>query len=371
MNRIAIAGVVVGVGVAVAALPAQSDWQLCGSDAAVRVRGAATTVLQGPRATATALAAGDYAVHFEVDAAGKPASLAFTVPEQARVQLAVERAAAATPRELALDAGEWTQTDGAETVRTTGSRDDGDYRVAATWPAGAAAATFGVVARWRSEQEYYAFVFDRARAEARLERHLGPDAFVLARAPVAAAANSHTLALQVQGFRIQASIDDDVVLQQLDGAIAKGAFGVCWRGERPTCSRFTVAPPAPPRASAAAVCEAARVVLHVATNATPGCYYAVELGLDRPHPLVPLDLTGIEPWVMTRPAAPRVLLTDLRRGLGKDSYGEVPASGTVVAALEWPALPALRGQSVLARLWVVTADGDQVVARTPAVSIRL
>lgn len=349
---------------------AQSEWRLCGSAAGVRIVGTTSIEMHGPRDAKT-LPAGEYAVHFGVDALGKPASLAFTVPEAATVQLAVEAAGPVGGRALDVAGDGWTQTDGVEQVRTTGSAEDGEYRLEMRCATSETTPLVGLVARWADASQSYAFVWDRARKEVRLERHLGPTPYVLARAALASPADGQrTLALQVQGFRLQGLVDDEIVLQLFDGALTKGAFGVCWRGEPPQWGRLLVTPPALPRASVALVGGATRTAtLHAATTVTPGHFHVLELRLDRPHALVPLDAAGLEPWLLARPAAPLILRTDLRSTLGAGSFGEVPPSGNVSFQVERPDLPALRGQVAMARLLLVTADGSAVSAVSPAVPL--
>lgn len=355
-----------------AAAPAQTEWRLCGSDAVVRVGGAATAELQGPRAARSQLAAGDIVVHFGVDALGKPVSLAFPVPAGAMVQVAVEPAGPAARRSLAVAGSGWTETAGTDTVRTTGSLEEGDYRLEVRQEPAAGTAVVGLVARWRSATQFYAFVLDRERGEVRFERHLGPDALVLARAAAPqAVAGARTLALQVQGFRLQGLIDDAIVLQMFDGALTNGACGVCWRGTGPAWGELRLGPPVPPRASAALVQEpGVAATFHAATTVTPGHWYVLELRLDRPHPLVPTDSAGLEPWLLGRAAAPEVLRTDLRGLLGRGTFGEVPPDGGVHFPVEWPDLPALRLHVAMARALLVTADGCEVTAATPAVPVR-
>jgi hypothetical protein len=233
----------------------------------------------------------------------------------------------------------------------------------------------GLVARWRDGTENYTLLLDLAAREVRLERQLGPEPFVLARAALRAQPVADAplrLALQVHGFRLQALLDDEVVLQLLDGALTKGAFGVCWQGAPPGWRSLAIAPPAAPRASVALVQGAGgAAALHAALPSTPGHWFVLELRLDRPHALLPFDAAGLEPWLLTRPAAPRVLTTDLRGALGARTFGELPANGFVSLPVEWPDLPALRLQIAMARVLLVTPDGDRVTAASPAVPLRL
>lgn len=373
MTRRAVVGGIVFVAAlpGLSVLPAQADWQLCGSVASARIGGAARAELVGPRASATKLSAGECTVNFGSDALGRPAPLQFAVPDGARVHVAVEPAGPSAARSVPLAGEEWHETAGVDTVRTTGSPDDGDYCVEATVLAAATSQIVGVVARWRSANEFYACVLDLARGEVRIERHLGPDAFVLAKAAVSsAAAEPRRLALQVQGFRLQAVLDDAIVLQLFDGAVTKGAFGICWRGAAPAWQGLRLSPPAMQRASAALVRAAdGTAMLHAATAVTPGHWHVLELALDRPHALVPRDAAGLEPWLLMRSAGPWVLDTDLRGLLGKDTFGEVPANGNVSHPVEWPDLPRLRLQAALVRMLLVTADGSTVTAATPAVPL--
>ena len=354
-----------------ALLPAQAEWQLCGSAASAHITGAAPAELVGPRASAAKLKAGECTVNFGVDALGRPASLRLAVPDGARVHVAVAAAGPAAVRVVPTTGEGWQQTTGVDIVRTTGSPEDSDYCVEGAFVAAEASQIVGVVARWRSATEFYACVLDRARGEVRIERHLGPDALVLAKTTVpSAGAEARRLGLQVQGFRLQAVLDDAIVLQLFDGAVTKGAFGVCWRGEAPAWKAVTVAPPAPQRASAALVRTAdGTAMLSAATAVTPGHWHVLELALDRPHALVVRDAAGLEPWLLLRPAAPWVIDTDWRGLLGKGSLGEVPTSGNVSHPVEWPDLPRLRLQAALVRMLLVTADGSTVTASTPAVPL--
>jgi hypothetical protein len=371
MNIMNAARVGAVVGWLAAALAAQSDWQLRGGHAEVRVVGPSNVVMTGPRDQRSGLEAGDYEVVFGADAAGMPGRLAFPVPAMATVQLATSAAAAAPSQVIDLRDPQWVETTGPDTLRTIGGRDSGDYRVAATVAIEAANPVVGLVARWQSADEFYAFLVDNARGEVRLERRLGPKPLVLARATVPTMpAGPRTLALQVHGFRLQAFVDDRAVLQVFDGGITRGAHGLCWQGPAPAWRTFAVSPPAAPRASAALViAEPGRATLHASTPVSPGHWYVLELGLDRPHPLVPLELTGLEPGLLQRPAAPHVISADWCSALGRGGIGEVPSQGVVRCAFEWPALPALRLQAAFARLLLVTADGEAIGGATPPVPL--
>jgi hypothetical protein len=94
------------------AASAQSTWQMRGSDAAVSIVGENRTRLQGPRPLPVTLPAGQYDVHFGADAAGKPISLSFGVPEHAAVAVGVMQAGAVGSRGIPLDGDGWTETRG-------------------------------------------------------------------------------------------------------------------------------------------------------------------------------------------------------------------------------------------------------------------
>jgi hypothetical protein len=353
----------------------QTVWYLRGSDASMRVVGEAVRELRGPRAMAADLPAGAYELHFATDALGQPASLSLEVPDRAVVHVAVAPAAAAAAREVPLAGEGWTEATGGANpgwiARCSGGADAGDYRVAATCSAGGSAGACGLVARWRSAEHHYRFVWDRAAAEFRLERVLGKDTIVLARGPAAvAAARAPTLALQVVGFRLQAFCDDALVLQALDGAFAAGAFGTWTAGPPVVWQRVTLEAPAPARASSALVREAAVATFQAATEVVPGHYHVLELRLDRPHALVPLRPNGHEEWLLQRPAAPQVLLADWRGSLGAAGLGEVGRTGTFASEVRWPALVGLLGQVALVRALLVSPDGEATVAATPAVPLR-
>lgn len=350
---------------------AQSVWQLRGGDAAVRIVGEQVITMTGPRDHKLGLDPGDYTVHFGIDAAGKPGSLTFAVPADAVVHLASEPAAAAAARRFDLAHGTWHEEAGVDTVRTIGPLDAADYHVACVAEPTAATTLFGLVARFRSGDEFYAFLVEPGRGEVRLERRLGPTPLVLARAPLPRApAGLRHLALQVQGFRLHAFVDGQSVLQVFDGGITRGASGICWRGAAPAWSEFTTSPPAAPRASAVLVRTAnhgrnGTATVRAVTTVSPGHWHVLQLALDRPHPLVPTDADGFEPWLLQRPAAPVVLGADWRGATGENGIGEVPRDGLVASTVQWAALPALRLQVALVRMILVTSDGDAIAGTTP------
>jgi hypothetical protein len=374
MNRRRLLTLFAGLVATSAPMRAQGTCRWLGADAEAHLVGPTAKVLRGPSAAVDGLAPGDYTAHFGQDALGKPLSLAFDLPARADVHLATGAAAAAVVERFAAGAGEWREHAGAMTVRTIppGDRSDGVFDVA--FEASAATGATGVVARWTERGDHYAFVLDRERTEARLERRLGDASLVLARAarPSATAARArHRLTFQLQGFRLQGLVDDEVVVQCLDGALARGACGVAWRGIAPAWSELTAARPAAPRTSAALVHEPGLArTLHVAPAVAPGHWHVLELCLDRPHPLVPTDSAGLEPWLLQRSAAPQVLLADLRESLGAGSFGEGSPAAPIGVDIAWPDTPILRLQAALARVVFVTPDGGWVAGRSPAVPVR-
>jgi len=368
------AALVCGLLLATAAA-AQSTWQMRGSDAAVSIVGENRTRLQGPRPLPVTLPAGQYDVHFGADAAGKPISLSFGVPEHAAVAVGVMQAGAVGSRGIPLDGDGWTETrggggsKGSWVARCTGPVEASSYRVVAMCKGGGASSVCGVVARWLDDKQHYRFVWDYAAGELRLERQFGGDVIVLAHAPVPVTdLDPHTLALQVDGFRLQATFDDAVVLQAFDGAFPRGACGTFSAGDAVTWLELAIEPPAAPRGSSAIVRDRAHASFHAATGLAPGHFHVLELCLDRPHPLVPRTANGQEPWLLQRPAAPQVWLADWRNSLGQNGIGLVPRDGTFTSEVCWPERTLL-GQNVLVRALFVSPDGQAVVGTTPAVPL--
>jgi hypothetical protein len=321
------------------------------------------------------LPAGQYDVHFGTDAAGKPLSLSFAVPEHAVVAVAVAPASAVPARAVPLDGDGWTETRGGGgskaswVARCTGPADATSYRVVATCSGGSASSVCGVVARWLDDKQHYRFVWDRAAGELRLERQFGDGVIVLARGTAPGTdQDPHTLALQVDGFRLQATFDDALVLQSFDGAFPRGAAGTFSAGDAVTWHALAIEPPAAPRGSSALVRDQSQASFHAATELPRGHFHVLELCLDRPHALVPRSNNGQEVALLQEPAAPRVLLADWRNSLGQSSLGEVPRDGAFVSELCWPELR-LQGQAVLVRALLVSADGEAVVGATPAVPL--
>ncbi len=362
--------------VLMASASAQSTWFVHGSDASVRVVGETRALLRGPCPAPTMLPAGDYDVHFGTDALGKPISLSLPVSDHAVVTIAVAPAGAVLTHDISPVDEAWTDTAGGSSLkaswvaRCAGSAEAASYRVVAMCSGGGPVSACGVVARWRDGSQHYRFVWDRGTTELRLERMLGPDLMVLARAAAPAHdQDQHALALQVDGFRLQAFFDDAPVLQAFDGAFTAGAFGTWVAGDAVTWQRVIIEPPAPPRGSSAIVRDHIAASFHAGTTVTSGHYHVLEFLLDRPHPIVPLTGNGMEIWLMQRPAAPQVLLADWRESLGVGALGEVPRDGLFASEVRWPILVGLQRQAVLVRALLVSPDGEAVVGATPAVPL--
>jgi hypothetical protein len=351
----------VAIGLLSTAVAAQSQWTLQGASARVRVSGPMTRWLQGPRATDT-LPAGDYDVHFGVDATGKPRSLHLSVPDGGVVFVATEGGAAAMGDAIQ------TMSDVRGHPQCAGDPDAANYRVTMSVAAGADAV--GLVARCTDGRQFYRFVWDPAATEFRLERSLGGDVLVLARAVAPPADEArHTLALQVDGFRLEACWDEAVVLQLFDGALSTGAVGV-WAS--PTSAPILCVaqqPVAKPKASAALVATDRGARFAAAVTVVPGHLYVLELALDRAQPELPLTAGGFEPWLVLPPAGPVVLWADWRGSIGAHGFGEVGPDGMFAGELRWPELTALRKQCALLRAVLVSADGDSATARTPGVRL--
>lgn len=370
---LAVAGLVLVAGGAAARIRAQdASWYLRGNDAAVQLVGPRALELRGRTPAPVATPAGDWRVHFGVDAAGQPGALSLLVPEAAQVMLAIAPAGPAAVQEIAFDDPRWMDANGGAgatpwRARHCAAELGADYRVTVRGVGTGAQGAFGVVARFVDERQHYRFLWDRQKGELRLERQLGDAAYVLAKRPAPPPDDQpHTLALQVEGFRVMAFCDDAPVVQVLDGAIGRGDPGVWQQGETVTWQSFAVQSPAAPRASSALVVAGRVAHYQAATAVAAGHWYAVSLALDRPTPLVPLTAEGCEPWLLQRSASPQVLLADWRGSLGPGTLGEVPRDGRIEAELLVPELFALRLQSLLVRAELWSADGGQRIGLTPA-----
>ena len=358
-------------------LPAQTSWQLEGGRAAAQVHGAERFSLEGAgRATA---AAGPRAVHFAATAAGKPRSLALDVAAGSRVVIGVAGAAPAVEQPISLDgagafAGPLEPTWGAPPVQVRaaapGAATARDGRLSAWVSRVEGARWFALAGRFSAGGGGYLFVLDWEEQEVRLERLLGLDRVVLARAPAPAPRREVAMALQLEGFRLQGILDEEVLVRAFDGAVSSGALGVAWAGEAPGWEGLRLAPPAKPAASVAVVQRGRAAQVYGAVPQQPGSIALLELALDRPHGWIPRSVGGFEPFLRQPPAAPVILQADVRGSLGAGALAEVDAAGELRAALRWPDLPALRLHVALVRWRIVDAAGDATVAVTPSAKLR-
>ena len=363
------------------ALRAQTQWQMQGG----RMHGVAVTATGAERSTTAiepgkrlSVAPGKVAVHFPSNANGKPLSLQFTTSEASRVDVAIAPAVAATLRKLqpfgdtayqgTLLAKTRETPIQVHTVGASGA-ELRDYRVSTTVQAKSDTAVFGIVARHHEKHGCYLFSIDWKANKIRLERWMGSDHMVVRQLDAPWLLSHHKLTMQVDGFRLQCSVDDEVVLQSFDGALGGGAPGVAWVGGRPTVGDLTLAPVAASLASAALVQTGNRARLHAATPVAPGHLYVLELALDRPHPWVPRSIAGLEPYLDQPWSAPTILWGDWRNSLGSNVIGEIGVGGTLTCELVLPDLPALRLHSALARALLVTPGGEAIVGVTPSVRV--
>jgi hypothetical protein len=350
------------------------EWTRLGGSGECVVLGPVKLRLAAPRARATVVAGGAYAVHFAADAAGRPEPLVLDVPAGADVQLATAPAAPAALAALQVKDAAGGGGEDAERWRWTGAVAADQRLVLALGKVAAAS----LHARMRGDAERYELAYDAKARTVRLVRMVGGPPLALATATLPdGLAEPRTLEFELHGFRLQAFVDGVRVLQVLDGAIGSGDVGVAWRrdgafGGGLGDGGLAVGPPAAPRPSVALVRDTANTAtLYAASAASPGPWAIVELALDRPHSLLLSEASGCEPWLLQRPAAPVVLVATPRQELGAGAFAETPPQGPVRADLRWPALPALHGQVALVRFVYVAADGSAVLARSPAVALRL
>lgn len=350
------------------ALPAQASWTFVGGDTSAFVQAGAEPAmrLRGPRATHDDGPTGDCRVTFAADALGRPLQLAFAVAPADRVQLAIWSAGPMATTPVPLDGEGWQQQGGEWNVRTRAEGANGSQCVSVRTTAGDGTTGLGLVVRWRSPENWCRCVWDLEQGELRYERCLGGRIATMARTPLPADRREHALALQVNGFRVQAFVDDVSAFTCFDGGSAPGAYGTCHRGVAPQWQALALAEPSQPTASIATVRSGDATQLHGALPWSPGQTFVLELALDRPHPLV-LAPNGFESLFLLRPAGPQVLLADWSQRLGRGTTGQLARDGLLHCELA-PTVPGLAGQAALARVLAI-ARGEMVVDASPPIAI--
>jgi hypothetical protein len=332
-----------------------------------------TPLAAGKRVT---VASGPVLAHFASNANGKPLSLPFVAAGQ--VNIGIDAAASATSQALqpfavggSDDALVTKLYELPTQLRTIGSGEEvmRDYRISATVEVGSDTKMVGLVTRHNNKHGCYLFTLDLAAHKLRLERCMGGHHMVIRELAAPWLLAKHTLSMQVEGFRLQCAVDDEVVLQSFDGALGGGDPGVAWVGERPSIGSVMLEPVRAPLASAVLIQEGNHAHLHAAVGVAPGHLFVLELVLDRPHPWVPRSVQGLEPSLMQPAAAPIVAWGDWRNSLGSNTIGEISVDSTCSSELLLPDLPALRLHCALAHFLLVTPDGEAVVGVTPNVRL--
>jgi hypothetical protein len=329
-----------------------------GVESGVRLRGPVDREVKGIAPAPQALPAGLYRLDFARDALGWPLPLSLSLPERGLVQVAVERTT--PPTRVPLVRG----TAGFE------FREVHDpHLLSVRFVARGNGVQPGLLVRSSRDgfgEHGYRLVWDRDGSEFRLERLLGGAVLLLARSQAPAAdEQEHELALQTHGFRLRAFCDGMLVAQAMDGALTGGSSGTL-QSDAIEWLEAAVEPPVAERASAALVSVPAGAQWLASVPVVDGNWCVVELRLDRPHALLPLDADGNEPALLQRPAAPQVLLADWRGGLGAGTWAVV-RDGRCQAELLPPRGLALRGQVAMVRGLVLSPDGDVLAGATPAV----
>lgn len=357
-------------------LAAQSSWQVEGGRARARVvgEGALRMPVGGHEVALGARPKGSCRAHFPATGAGKPRSLELQVPAGAAVVLGVASAPPIARRPLTLDTtGALSAAAIAEPLSVHTASDAAleqrDYRLSATASREAGCEMFGLLGRYSERGGCYLLALDWSKGEVRLERWLGEDRLVLGRADAPPNRTEVTLSLQVNGLRVEGSVDDALLVRALDGAITAGKPGVAWSGVRPAVSRVWAQPAAAALASVAVVRSGRAATLYAAVPQPPSSVASLELMLDRPHGWIPRDSGGFELWLSQPWAAPVVAWGVGREDLGSPTLTEVDVDGRLQAVVSWPDLPALAKQVALARWHVVSPSGDSIVATTPAARV--
>ena len=353
-------------------LAAQTSWQVEGGRTRARVVGPETRAVTPT--SCESLSPGKYLVHFPAGESGKPGSLQLPVPDSARVILGAPISKGASRLPVDVDGVEVTASTWAAvgvrpaTEVRTFPDEARDGRVSVRVTRSTDCRAFALLGRSSTEGGYLLAV-DWRDAKVRLERRTGADRFVLGEVAVQGLPDELTLTLQMRGFRIEGFVDDARLLQILDGAVSRGAFGVGWSGRRPRFDSLWTAPAVVSVASSAAVMADRKTSLYAFAPHSPGSLAVLELYLDRPYALLPRSAAGFEPWLRQRAAAPVVARGDWRGSIGAGSVCEVGVGGALRIDLLWPDLPLLCKQVALARWRIVAPNGGASVGVTPAVRV--
>ena len=360
-------------------LPAQSSWRLANAGTAARIDGGSRSWRCSD--DLVELPAGDYAVHFPVDSAGKPESLQLSVAAGETVAVAISRAGPAASYPL-LDDGDSGNAPnllgavgtGSIYIKTASTAvvDPGDHRLTLTMPPvdSADGGLVGLVARYQQGIGCYLVLVDRRAEVVRLERWMGGDRVVLMQADVTLPPDEeHQLALQLTGFRLQVFLDDARVAQLLDGAMRAGDAGVAFAADGARGCAVRVGPPAVARPASAVVRAAGSATFHAAAVAPPGSWYRVDLVVPCPHPAVPRAPSGLEPWLLQPPTEPIALQADWLGLAIAGGIGELGNDGRLSARLRWRTAALQRRLTVTVRAQLFSASGEGQIGAVPAVPL--
>lgn len=339
--------------------------QVDGAQHGVNVVGDAVWRGEG-RSVRAELSSGRWQLRFAAGEGSRPAPLEVDAPDGGFVHVA----AGTSPRSEADDADpsprrrtsrELLAEHTASASRFV-SASHADVRLVARVRLGDSNATAGIACRHLDAENHYRLVLDGPSRELQLLRAMGGTLRVMQRRAVADVTAVHELELEVEGFRLVAAIDGEVVFRAFDGGLDEGACATFVAdGAKASFERVVADAPAAPAASLAVAQHAARAEVVATAPHAEGSPFVLMLALDRAQPLRIVDDTGLATFVLVCSADPSLM---------PFACGVVESDGAMRGELSWPTGPALRYQAALVGGVVGTPDASALQERLPRAVVR-
>ncbi len=339
--------------------------QVDGALSGVLVVGDATWRGEG-RSVRAELPAGRWRLRFFAEKESRPAPIEVDAPMDGFVHVVAGRSPHAemgaveqSPRRRA---SRELLAECANTTMKFATASHADVRLSARVRLADASSTAGLACRHVDADNHYRLVLNGPSRELQLGRAMGGSFRLMQRLAVAAATAAHELELEVEGFRLVASIDGEVVFRAFDGGLDTGACATFVAdGASATLERVVADAPAAPAASLAVMQQVGAAEVAAAAPHAVGNPFVLCLAADRAEPLRIVDDSGFPLFVLVRSVEPSLLLF---------ACGIVDDDGSMRGELSWPLGPALRLQAALVGGFVGTPDASAMQERLPNAAVR-